>query len=77
MKWHWMGTFKLADNLIFLCSFQFVKRIILSIIWEYWAVMITNQLNDDGGWGNTPPPPPYYVKHIECLEKRYINVTNY
>ncbi len=21
--------------------------------------------------------PPYYVKRFECLEKRYINVTNY
>ncbi len=21
--------------------------------------------------------PPYYIKHLECLEKRFINVTNY
>ncbi len=26
-----------------------------------------------GGWGDSPP---YYVKRFECLEKRYINVTN-
>ncbi len=27
-----------------------------------------------GGWGYSNP---YYEKRFECLEKRYINVTNY
>ncbi len=31
-------------------------------------------LHTGGGWGYSPP---YNVKLFECLEKRYINVTNY
>ncbi len=30
-------------------------------------------LHTGGGWGDSP----FYLKRFECLEKRYINVTNY
>ncbi len=48
----------------------------INVILKYQTKMMFNQV-DAAHWWWMRRYTPYYVKRFECLEKHYINVTNY